>query len=104
MGGNLTNVHPSAANDFLLKESQWFSVDHSHVGHFMSDVFQNYKDWSNRAKRQGFFSRNAFSYSKMKEQLVSILDSYVPQISIETNFKMPKIKKIELPKKEKVNG
>jgi hypothetical protein len=28
--GKLTNVHPSAANQWLLKESQWFSVDLGH--------------------------------------------------------------------------
>ena len=27
MGGNLTPVHESAANQWILKESQWFSVD-----------------------------------------------------------------------------
>jgi hypothetical protein len=30
--GQLTNVHPSAANQFLLKESQWFSVDSAQLG------------------------------------------------------------------------
>ena len=62
MGGKLTNVHPSAANDFLLKEAQWFSVEHGHVGHFMTDVFKNYKDWTVKGKRQGYSSRTNFSF------------------------------------------
>ena len=36
-------VHPSAANDMLLKESEWFSVDTGQVGIYLKDVFENYK-------------------------------------------------------------
>jgi hypothetical protein len=51
--GELTNVHPSAANNMLLAESQWFSVDTGHVGHYLKDVFENYKGYAEKAKRQG---------------------------------------------------
>ncbi len=27
IGGELKNVHPSAANEFLLKESKWFNIN-----------------------------------------------------------------------------
>ena len=39
--GQLTNVHPSAANQWLLKESQWFSVDHQcKLVNVMKDIFE----------------------------------------------------------------
>ena len=99
MQGKLTNVHPSAANDFLIKESQWFSVDHGHVGHFFKDIFENYKDWKVKAKRQGYYSRTNFSFEKMEEQLNEILENSLPELPKEVKLKLPKIKKIELPKK-----
>ena len=38
----MANVHPSAANNWLLKESQWFNVDTGHVGHHLKNMFENY--------------------------------------------------------------
>ena len=104
MGGTLTNVHPSAANDFLLKEAQWFSVDHNHVGHFITDVFGNYKDWKVKGKRQGYFSRTNFSFEKMEEQLNNIFSTNVPELPKKVELKIPNLKEIKLPKKETVNG
>ena len=104
MAGKLTNVHPSAANDFLIKEAQWFSVDHNHVGHFMNDVFHNYKDWKLKGKRQGYFSRTNFSFEKMEEQLEGLLTKYLPNLPKKVELKLPNLKEIKLPKKEKVNG
>ena len=43
IGGELTNVHPSSANQFLLAESQWFSIDTAVASKAMKDVFKNYK-------------------------------------------------------------
>jgi hypothetical protein len=45
----------------LLQEAQWFSVDTGHAGHFLKDVFENYKGYADKAKRQGFQSRTKFS-------------------------------------------
>ena len=52
--GNLTNVHPSAANNMLLKESQWMSVDTGQAGAYLKDVFENYKNYTEKAKNARF--------------------------------------------------
>jgi len=104
IGGQLTNVHQSAANQWLLPESQWFSADHSQVGYFLKDVFENYKNYTDKAKRQSFKSKTEFSWDKMKEKLEVILNNNMPLIPLEINLKFPKLKKIELPKKETING
>ena len=38
VGGELTNVHESSANQFLLKESQWFSINTDIASRAMKDV------------------------------------------------------------------
>jgi hypothetical protein len=40
----------------------------------------------------------------MKEKLDNLLDSSIPEFPKEVSLKLPTIKKIELPKKETING
>ena len=104
IGGQLTNVHPSAANQWLLPESQWLSPDHGHIGHFLKDVFENYKNYTEGAKRQAYHNKTNFSWDKMKDKLDDILTKNIPEFPQEVRLKLPTIKKIELPKKETING
>jgi hypothetical protein len=102
--GQLTNIHPSAANNMLLKEAQWFSVDHGHVGHYLKDMFENYKNYTDKAKRQGYYSRTNFSFEKMKEKLDGILTERIPEFPKQVQLSLPKLKKIELPKLKKIEA
>ena len=103
IGGNLTNVHPSAAVDkMILTESQWFSADPVQVGQAFKDIYDNYDKWKPLAKRQGHKSRTQFSYEKMRETLDSFLTQYVPEFPKQVQIKLPQLKKIELPKLKKV--
>ena len=102
--GQLTNVHPSAANNMLMQEAQWFSVDHGHVGQYLKDVFENYKGYSEKAKRQGFHSRSKFSFDAMKEKLGTVLTERIPEFPKQVQLQLPKLKKIELPKLKKVEA
>jgi hypothetical protein len=102
--GQLTNIHPSAANNMLLKEAQWFNVDYGHVGHYLKDVFENYKGYADKAKRQGFHSRSKFSFNNMKEKLDNIFTSKIPEFPKQIQIKLPELKKIELPKLKKVEA
>jgi len=104
IGGQLTNVHPSTQNQFLLPESQWFAPDHGQIGHYLKDVFENYKNYTEKAKRQAFKSKNEFSYDKMKEQVDNILTKAIPEFPKEVKLALPQLKKIELPKLQKING
>ena len=102
--GQLTNVHPSAANQFLLKESQWFSVDQAQSGVRINDMFENYKNYVDGAKRQAYKNKNEFSWEKMKEKLDGILTQYLPEFPKQVKLKLPQLKKIELPKLKKVEN
>lgn len=96
VGGNLTNVHPSAAVDkMILTESQWFSVDAMQVGQALKEVYDDYDKWKTRAKRQGHKSRTHFSYEKMTETLDSLLTQYIPDFPKQVQLKLPQLKKIE---------
>jgi hypothetical protein len=98
VGGTLTNVHSSAANQFLLKESQWFSPDHGQIGFYLKDVFENYKKYTVNAKKQSHKSKTEFSYDLMKQKHSQFLDKYIPKFPEQVSIVLPKLKKIELPK------
>jgi len=104
IGGQLTNVHQSAANQWLLPESQWFSADHGQIGHFLKDVFENYKNYTENDKRQAYYIKTNFSWDKMKDKLDTIISSNLPEFPEEVKLKLPSMKKIELPKLQKING
>jgi hypothetical protein len=102
--GTMTKVHPSAANNMLLAEAEWFNVDHGHVGHYLKDVFENYKGYAENAKRQGFQSRNKFSFDAMKEKLGKLFTDKIPEFPKNVQLKLPQLKKIELPKLKKIEA
>ena len=100
--GTLTHVHPSTANNMLLKESQWFSVDMGSLGLYLKDIFENHKNYTEKAKMQSSYSKNNFSYDKMKDKMNEILTKYIPEFPKAVELKLPQLKKIELPKLKKI--
>jgi len=93
IGGTLKNVHPSAVvQNIILAESQWFSPDYGQIGHYLKDVYKNYKVYAEKAKRQAYKSKTDFSWDKMKELLESYLDSYVPNIAKKVELQLPDLK------------
>jgi len=103
IGGTLTQVHPSAAIDkMILRESQWFTPDPIEVGRALKEVYDDYDKWKTSAKRQGHKSRTQFSYDNMRETVDNLLTQYVPEFPKQVQLKLPQLKKIELPKLQKV--
>lgn len=100
--GQLTEVHPSAANQFLLKEAKWFSPDTGQVGYYLRDVFENYKKYQEKAVRQAYKSKTEFSYEAMKKLIDERLTSLIPEFPKEVKLQLPQMKKIELPKLKKL--
>lgn len=102
LGGELTPVHPSAANQFLLKEAKWFTPDNGQVGQYLKDVFENYKKYQEKAVRQAYRSKTEFSYEKMKELIDERLTALIPEFPKEVKLQLPQLKKLELPKLKKI--
>ena len=104
IGGQLSNVHPSAANQWLLADSQWFTPDNGQIGFYLKDVFENYKNYVDKAKRQAYKSKNEFNWEKMQEKLNTLLTQSLPNFPEEIELKLPTIKKINLPKKVEIKN
>lgn len=101
--GQLTNVHPSAAWDqVILQESQWMTVDYGMAASMMKSMVEDYKNYVDGARKQSTVIKKEFSFDSMCEKLQQILDTKVPEFPKQVQLKLPQLKKIELPKLQKV--
>jgi hypothetical protein len=99
LSGIVDNIHPSAVvQDMLIPEGRWFTADYKLASKKLKDVFENYKNYLDGAKRQSYRSRTEFSLEKMGEKLESLIGDKIPK---QIELKLPSLKKIELPKLKK---
>ena len=105
INGKLTNIHPSAQNDFLIGDAKWFTPDYAQAVNCLRDVRKEYKKWLELAKRQRFFAKNNFNktaISKVYENVLKDIDNTLEQLPKAMSLKMPSLNKIQLPKLQKV--
>jgi len=102
--GQLTQIHPSTQNPFLHPDSVWFSPDLSQIGFYLKDVFENYKNYTEKAKRQAHYNKTNFSWEKMKEKIDELLTQYVPEFPKQIPLVLPSLKRLELPKIKKIEN
>jgi glycosyltransferase involved in cell wall biosynthesis len=96
--GELKPVHESAADQFLLKESQWFNVNISKALVVMKDVYKNYNKYKTESSKLGKHNKQNFSLSKMTEGFNVILNQYGIYTKIQ-----PKFQQLQLPKLKMLN-
>ena len=105
--GQLTPVHPSAADQFLLKESEWFTVNYQYASTVIKDVYKNYKQYHEKSRKQTQYIKDNFTIEKMTEKFSEILETKVAQPVALTlpNLGNEKaaVPKLNLPKLKKVN-
>ena len=103
INGEVNQIHPSSVvKDMLIPESGWFAPNPAEIHHYFKDVFENYKTYQEKGRRQGYKSRTEFSFEKMKIKLGELFEQYIPVIAQQAQLTLPKLKKIgstpELPK------
>jgi len=91
--GELKNVHPSSANQFLLKEAKWFTVNYSTAAGKIFDVYKNYKTYLKKSEGLKTNIQKNFTLDKMTSKLSEILDKYV-KVAQSVQLKLPEIKKL----------
>jgi len=95
LDGQLTDVHQSAADKFLLKESKWFTVNYSDAA---NKIYQVFNDYNNHLKKSAGLKTNIvnnFTMEKMTEELDKIMDKYSSSMPVQKPFQLPKLKKQE---------
>ncbi len=103
--GSLTAVDESAADQFLMKEAQWFSVNYSTAANKIYDVHKNYDTYLKKSEGLKTNTLSNFTLDKMHEKFVNIMDTYVKAQPKLVPFNVPKVNssKMQIPKLNKIN-
>jgi hypothetical protein len=94
LGGEIKEVHESAIDKFIIKDSKWFTVNYNEAIEGMKIMKNNYNSFLEKSKKLMIENRNNFSYEKMKEELHSILKPHL-DVAIEHKIKLPILNKID---------
>ena len=100
--GKLDSVHKSASNNFLLQESNWFTIDYNKAASVMRDMYEkNYKNYLSLSRKHRKYSKDNFSFDKMVELLGSLLDeSKIKSKPKAVGLKLPTLKKVNKPSED----
>jgi glycosyltransferase involved in cell wall biosynthesis len=96
--GELKEVHESAADQFLLKEAQWFNVNVSKALPVIKDVYKNYDKYKVAAFQLGKQNKQNFGLEKMTKLFDGILNHYGIYTKVQ-----PKFQQLQLPKLKPLN-
>ncbi len=102
--GNLTPVHESAADQFCMKEAQWFTANYSNAANKIYDVYNKYDSYLDKSKGLRENTLKNFTLDKMNEKFEQILNTYVKEQPKLIPFNMPSVNstKMQIPKLNKI--
>ena len=90
----MTKIHPSAADQFLMKDTEWFTVDYGYAAMVLRDCVDNYKTYLEKGKRQAYVAREAFNLELMANEFVDIVDSALNSVPKQVQLNLPKLNKV----------
>jgi hypothetical protein len=102
--GSLTQIDESAADQFIMKEAQWFTVNYSNAANKIYDVYNKYNSYLEKSAGLKENTLKNFTLEKMHERFAEILDIYVKKAPQVVPFNIPKLNtsKMQIPKLNKV--
>ena len=95
VGGELQNVDKSAANNWILQDSQWFTINYGEAAGTLRWVYDNYKKSVEKSRKNRKYVKDNFTLDQMSSKLSKILDTYkVGDGPQQVELKLPKLKKV----------
>lgn len=91
LSGKIEQVHESAANDHLIRESGWFDVNLTDAATQFVKVFEDYDQYVKSAKMLAKKNKQNFSFDKMTQRLDEILNKYT-KMPEKIDIKLPSLK------------
>lgn len=98
LDGKIDKIAPSCANEWLIAESSWFTVDYVKASDKLRNCFFYYSSTLNNAEQLRVKNAQEFSIEAMDKKLHAMLDQYVPKFATEQKLILPRLKKVTLPK------
>lgn len=97
VGGKLTQVDSSAADDFILKDSKWFTANYNEVVEVLRIVKNDYDKFLDKSEELRLDNMTNFSLESTTQKMKEIMDSIsVTTIKpTKTKLVLPELTKIE---------
>lgn len=92
--GTLGNIPPSACNEWLVKEGQWFNVNYSIAAQKLDDMFENYIKYVPNAEKLRVQNAEKFTLEGGNQVFVDIMNKYLPVFEKKVAISLPKFKKV----------
>lgn len=73
--GTITQVHPSAANDWILKEGGWFTVNYTYASQIMESCHKMYESFYEKTRNHIRITKSKYTMKKMQDKLEEILNN-----------------------------
>ena len=93
--GTVAPIPPTAVNEWIVKEGQWFTANYSVAAQKMDDVFTNYLKYIPNAERLRQQNSEKFTLEAGNKVFIDILEKYLPKFEKKVEIVLPKFKKIE---------
>jgi len=101
--GDVKQIAPESANQWLIKESSWFFVNYEKAKQKMRGVIENYDKLLVKAEKLRVHNAEKFNESTIDKQFHAMLDKYVPEFPTEQKIVLPSLKRLNLPKLNKID-
>ena len=92
--GTMVNVPPSACNEWLVKEGQWFNANYSVAAQKLEDIYTNYINYIPNAEKLRVQNAEKFNLEAAGKVLIDVLDKHLPVFEKKVGITLPKFKKI----------
>ena len=91
--GGLTDIHPSARNQFLIEGAKWFTPDYAYAKKVFRETFKHYSKFATIGRKQKKHVYENFTKESIRKQYIEVLDL------IESNTtEIPSTEELQLPK------
>ncbi len=95
INGSMTKVPQGAfPKEIYFEGSQWFTINYQQGSSAMTDVFKNYTNYLVKGKQLEAFTKQQFSYEKMRDKLDTLIKPLIESVPQEVELKLPKLKKV----------
>jgi len=97
LDGEVKPLPADCVNEWLIKDSSWFTVDYIKAGEAMKNCFHYYRPFLDKAEELRVQNETNFSTQAMDTKFWAFLDANVPKFATEQKLILPKLKKVVKP-------
>jgi glycosyltransferase involved in cell wall biosynthesis len=93
--GGLTEIHPSARNQFLIEGAKWFTPDYAYAKKVFRETFKHYNKFVTIGRKQKKHVYENFTKQAIKKQyteVLSLIESNTSEIPNTQELQLPKLK------------